>query len=234
MRPITMRPIACPVLAVRRNARRILRDRQPLGGEIGAVDANRVVFGELVVEARRELALLPVRVERGERVLPAPDHDRPRERQHACDHHQGASDPCDPSHLTHLTPSAGSVDARRRRLRCKNELAGWSRAAGREEVVLRRSGRARSARRRARRAGRRRRPSARPITNPGSGRVAEREEPGDVPRRVPAESVPRGERPDQEQRAGETGDEHDRAHPQRAFAHLWQPEPDVQATAGER
>src|SRR5581483_7928082 len=66
-------------------------DRAALGGEIPA-DGDAVELGELAVEARRQLALLPVRVERRERVLPLPDDDRPGEREDARRRQDGAGD----------------------------------------------------------------------------------------------------------------------------------------------
>ncbi len=106
MRPITMRPIGCPTFTVAAVGARVGGDGALLGCEVAALDGDRVVRSKVVGELRRELPLLPVRVERGERVLPAPDDDRPGERQDTYRQEGGACDPSSPMHLSRVTRDA--------------------------------------------------------------------------------------------------------------------------------
>jgi hypothetical protein len=77
---------------------RVLRDGDSLGGKVAVVGPDVPELGELAVERRRERALLPVRVERAERVLPAPHDHCPHEQQCADADQDAARDPCRATH----------------------------------------------------------------------------------------------------------------------------------------
>ncbi len=70
------------------------RDRLPRrrDRDAGPRQPRRVVLGEPVLVALCELVLLPVGVDSGERVLPAPDDQHPGENGYACQDHQGPGD----------------------------------------------------------------------------------------------------------------------------------------------
>ena len=67
-----------------------------------AAVARRVIAGESPLVAPRELVLLPVGVERRERVLPLPHHDDPDEDQSA---RHGQGRPGGSQNTSHIHPS---------------------------------------------------------------------------------------------------------------------------------
>ena len=75
-----------------------------------------MVAGDEVVVRAREPSLLELRVERRERVLPAPDDERPGNRRDAESDERGAENPTSPPH------------ARRNTLRGAHVLAGFRHA----------------------------------------------------------------------------------------------------------
>ena len=147
-----MRPIASPVVAVCRNLRASVSDGRRSAARSVRSAADRVVRGEFVVQLRRELALLPVRVERGERVLPAPDDERPRKREHACDRHRGTGDSQESPHLSPVTRAVATRMRAAAAAAGRGQAVGASPGAGRAAAARPRSGTARTGRRRARRA----------------------------------------------------------------------------------
>ena len=94
-----IRPIACPTRGGVAEPGRGKLDRVRLGGERLAPGRTSVRVGsDLVLELLRELVLLPVRVEAGERVLPAPDDDDPDQGENTDD---GEDDSRDSSKSAH-------------------------------------------------------------------------------------------------------------------------------------
>ena len=80
MRPIVSRPTGSPVCSVRAvRARPSARDLRSTSARLP--ERARVERRGALVVGVREPRLLEVRVDRGERVLPAPDDDDPRERE---------------------------------------------------------------------------------------------------------------------------------------------------------
>src|SRR5437016_2343166 len=76
------------------------------------VVSRRVVGVEAVLIAARELVLLPMGVERGERVLPLPDDHHPDEDQRACHGQSRARDSHDASHIHPSNAFRPAWDAR--------------------------------------------------------------------------------------------------------------------------
>ena len=82
-------------------------------GEVLAVRRLRAVRVHAPLVAVREPVLLDVRVDRGERVLPLPDDDDPRQREHARDDQQHAEDAAGEPHYARRA-RAVSTSARTR------------------------------------------------------------------------------------------------------------------------
>jgi hypothetical protein len=108
-----------PALRVAAEASGVRGDRVTLGGEVGSVGAvGRAVGGELSVDALGELVLLPVRIERGDRVLPPPDDHHPGDAQDAGDDQHRPERSCEPSHLSRVTRGAAPRIRQLARLAC--------------------------------------------------------------------------------------------------------------------
>ncbi len=105
-----------PALRVAAKTGGLVRDDAPLGGERAVAAVGGLIGGEFPVERMRELVLLPVRVERRERVLPLPHEQRPGERENAAGDQQCARDPGESLHQP-CNARCCTSDARRR-LRC--------------------------------------------------------------------------------------------------------------------
>ena len=66
-----------------------------------------MIAGNEAIVLAREPVLLELRIERGEGVLPPPDHQRPDERSDAADNERGAENTKNSSHPAPSTTEAG-------------------------------------------------------------------------------------------------------------------------------